>query len=61
MVVKGVWATPAAREELTPPERASCVENYEQYEPQLLVGVAHNVHGLALALATFRIVSEGML
>ena len=37
-MVKGVWATPAAREEFDSFERASCVENYEQCGPQLFVG-----------------------
>ena len=46
-VVKGVWATPAAREEFNPFERATAVEAYEQYGPQLFVGgVGFAVYGL---------------
>ena len=37
-MVRGVWATPTAREEFSSFERANCVENYEHYGPQLFVG-----------------------
>ena len=33
-MVRGVWATPAAREEFSSSERGSCVEDYERRGPQ---------------------------
>ena len=54
--MKGVWATPAAREKFTPTERGYAVEDYEEHGPQLFAGGAgfayyHCSEGRTLVLA----------